>query len=417
MHTQSLKDARRGRLKLKGRGWFRLTFRPKITGVTILLLVLSAVFAGLAVLPFNVFEVRLFWLASVVVTEYGQHLAILAAAGLVVSIARRSIIATLAALGFASSLVVFLRPTVELYAGLDGWQRQLRRAFGGSVAESHFTDPDPLRLFLGSVLQTKITPRTITYVERAGEPMALDLYRPEATRPAPWVLVVHGGGWDSGDRTQMPELNSYLAHRGIGVVSVDYRLAPKSPWPAARDDVLEAARFVRAHATEYGLDPARWVIFGRSAGGHLAEAVAYGKSVPGLRGCVSLYAPSDMFKAYDWGAEDDILGSRQLIRDFMGGPPERLSEAYREASPLDLVSKASPPTLLMHGGSDPLVWVRHSERLRDRLAEKAVPNALIELPWGTHGFDYNLWGPGGQAMTTALTTFLKLGPFAGDDRR
>ena len=114
-----------------------------------------------------------------------------------------------------------------------------------------------------------------------------------------------------------------------------------------------------------------------------------------------------MVKAYEWGAEDDILRSRNLVRQYMGGPPESGAREYREASALDFVSAKTPPTLLLHGGRDPLVWVRHSMRLRDRLDEAKVANVLIEVPWGTHGFDYNLWGPGGQTLTMSLDYFLK----------
>ncbi len=101
-----------------------------------------------------------------------------------------------------------------------------------------------------------------------------------------------------------------------------------------------------------------------------------------------------------------MLGSRPLVRGLMGGPPASDPALYHDASPLDFVGPETPPTLLIHGTRDEIVWVRHSERLRDRMAQAGRPVFLLELPWATHGFDAISRGPGAQLELYAMVWFL-----------
>jgi acetyl esterase/lipase len=134
------------------------------------------------------------------------------------------------------------------------------------------------------------------------------------------------------------------------------------------------------------------VLFGRSAGGQIASAVGYGANDPAIRGVVSFYAPHDMFFAYTYAVEDDLLKSPNLMRQYLGGPPAAAKANYESASGHQKVKAGSPPTLLVHGTIDTLVWYRHSERLTAR--------------WATHAFEFNQAGPGGQLAGYALEHFL-----------
>ncbi len=248
--------------------------------------------------------------------------------------------------------------------------------------------------------------RVETFEVSAGLPV--DFYRavrPDG-KPAPGVIVVHGGGWDSGDRTQLPELNHWLARRGYAVAAISYRLAPRHVWPAQRDDVLAAIATLKARSAELGLDPQRLVLLGRSAGGQIAQVVAYTARDAAIRGVVALYAPSDLFFGYVNTHEEDMLRSPALMRQYLGGSPEQVRAQYESASALNFVSPAVPPTLLLHGLNDALAWHRHSERLAARLAEEKVPHVYVSLPWATHAFDFHLRGPGGQITTWAVERFV-----------
>jgi acetyl esterase/lipase len=160
------------------------------------------------------------------------------------------------------------------------------------------------------------------------------------------------------------------------------------------------------HAAELHLDPERFVLLGRSAGGQIAEAVAYGAPRPAIRGCIAFYCPADMNYAYEFGRADDILNSLQLLRHYLGGTPAEARENYDSASGILLANHESPPTLLLHGRIDPLVWYRQSERLAARLTTVGAPHYFVQLPWATHAFDYNFRGPGGQISTYAVEVFL-----------
>ena len=211
-------------------------------------------------------------------------------------------------------------------------------------------------------------------------------------------VVIHGGGWDGGDRTQLAAWNSRLVAQGYAVAAVSYRLAPKWIWPAQGDDVRAALVWLKAHAKELEIDPTQLVLLGRSAGGQLATAVGYGAHDPAIRGVIALYAPHDMPFAWSVSREDDALNSVKLMRQYFGGPPdtpERLAR-YEAASGQLLANKNSPPTLLIHGVPDTLAWYRHSVRLDARLTELGVPHYYLQLPWATHGCDFNPDGPSGQ---------------------
>ncbi|MES2694240.1 MAG: alpha/beta hydrolase [Verrucomicrobiota bacterium] len=241
----------------------------------------------------------------------------------------------------------------------------------------------------------------------AARGLPLDFYRAVGRRgAAPCVIVVHGGGWDSGDRTQLPGFNHWLARHGYAVAAISYRLAPAHKWPAQRDDVLQAIAFLKERAKALGINPTRLVLLGRSAGGQIAQTVGYTARDPALRGVVGLYAPSDLIFGYVNTHENDMLKSPALMRQYLGGTPDSARDNYESASSLFHVSEASPPTLLLHGTNDALVWYRHSVRLDARLTEVRVPHAYVAMPWATHAFEFNLHGPGGQLTTYALEWFL-----------
>ena len=102
----------------------------------------------------------------------------------------------------------------------------------------------------------------------------------------PWVMLVHGGSWMGGNKTGMAETAGRFTAEGFAAFGVNYRLSVNSGWPAQADDVLAAVKFVRANALRFGIDPGRGVLYGESAGGHIATTVAmkYGlvKAVVGV---------------------------------------------------------------------------------------------------------------------------------------
>ena len=302
-----------------------------------------------------------------------------------------------------------LRPVVTAKRIAGVLPKELSAAFGATREPS----PPPFgfgRLFWRAGF-ARITPRTEIVAQPDGQELRLDFYAPSTAdhaRRAPCIVMIHGGGWDSGDRKQLDDWNFILAARGYAVAAISYRLAPRAIWPAQREDILASIAWLKAHADQLGIDATRLVLMGRSAGGQLATAVSYGAHDPAIRGVVALYAPHDMPFAWSVSREDDALNSVNLMKQYFGGPPdipERLAR-YESASGQLLARADSPPTLLIHGVPDTLSWFRHSERLAARLQELGVRHYYLCLPWATHGFDFNPDGPGGQLADEAIGEFL-----------
>ena len=247
-----------------------------------------------------------------------------------------------------------------------------------------------------------------TFWQDACTSLDLIVYRPAAQPPSPaaCVIMVHGGGWDSGDANEFADWNEELASHGIVALAINYRLAPAHPWPAQRDDVRQAITWAKAHAKELSIDPAKIILMGRSAGGQIAAACAYGDPEVKVAGCIAFYAPMDMVFARKYAYTDDILDSLKLLRQLLGGDPEQFPDNYRTASAINFVNQTSPPMLLIHGTNDSLVWVKQSQRMTQRLEEAGVAHHYLELPWATHACDYFPSTPDGQLTMNAVLDFI-----------
>ena len=247
----------------------------------------------------------------------------------------------------------------------------------------------------------------VIYSQIDDQRLRLDYYQPpKASRPSPCVIVIHGGSWRSGDSKQLAPLNPYLAARGYAVAAINYRLAPASRFPAARDDVIAAFNYLKSNADSLHLDPQRFVLLGRSAGGELALLVAYTQNDPAIRGVISFYGPTDMYWSYANPGNPLVIDTHDILHAYLGGSPKDVPENYDAASPIQFIDTSTPPTLLIHGNRDELVSVRQSERLAERLAQAGAPHFLLHLPWATHAGDFNFSGPFGQISTYATERFL-----------
>ena len=219
--------------------------------------------------------------------------------------------------------------------------------------------------------------------------------------------MVHGGSWSGGDSKQLPELNPVLAKQGYNVASINYRLAPKYQTPAPIEDIKNCLKYLRVHADSLNIDTSKFVLVGRSAGAQIALLAAYTLHDPSIIGVVDFYGPADMVWGYSIPSNPLIMDSRKVMGDYVGGTYKEVPQKFFNCSPIEFVSKQSPPTLIIHGGTDVLVSPIHSQKLSSRLTKFGVPYYYLNLPWATHGFDYSLNGPGGQLSTYAVETFIK----------
>ncbi len=92
--------------------------------------------------------------------------------------------------------------------------------------------------------------------------------------------------------------------------------------------------------------------------------------------------------------------------NFLGGNIEQVPEKFKESSALEYVNKNSTPTLIIHGENDAMVSFQHSIHLDKKLKENSVKHYFLDLPWATHGCDYNINGPSGQLSTYTIERFI-----------
>src|SRR5438309_1205699 len=209
--------------------------------------------------------------------------------------------------------------------------------------------------------------KDILYARVTEVSLTLDAHIPEGPGPFPAAIVVHGGGWVRGDRlTEVQPLFTPLTDAGIAWFSIDYRLS--SDWTqfgTAIEDVENAVRFVKKHASEYRIDPDRIALVGESAGGQLAAMAALNaKADTRVSAVVALYTPTDLVDL----AKNSTLVPQQLRDSVRGTPLEFLMMArLRQLSPLYNLRADAPPFLLIHGTADGLVPYRQSEAMCSRM--------------------------------------------------
>jgi acetyl esterase/lipase len=269
----------------------------------------------------------------------------------------------------------------------------------------------------------------IEYAEVAGfRPLELDLYQPGgAPGPLPVVVHVHGGGWRRGSRRHsLPALGDGfyqgLAASGIAVAAVDYRLSGEARYPAAVDDVRAAVAWVRSALPEYGVTPGPVVLWGDSAGGHLALLTALtsagltgtgagnagpGNTGPGNTGVDGVVAWFPVTDLTTMGEPDDPQTREAL---FLGAPPAQVPDLAREASPITHVHAGAPPVLLMHGDSDALVPPGQSTRFARALREAGGTATLELVPGASHFWDGAQDVPGIVARSVGFVRSLAPAP-------
>ncbi|MFM7315616.1 MAG: alpha/beta fold hydrolase [bacterium] len=235
----------------------------------------------------------------------------------------------------------------------------------------------------------------VTYSSSGDMDLKLDLYRPLSARRdqrRPLFVLIHGGGWKSGQRGDYRPHALRVASAGYVVASLSYRLSGVAKFPAAVRDVNSALQFLANHADEYGIDPNRIVLMGGSAGGHLAMLAGYSKDPmflpesigsPGVRYKISaifnFYGPCDL--------TSDFARNVDVVRGFLGAEYQANTEIYKKASPLFDISPDDPATLIVHGTLDDIVPVDQSDQLAAKLKEASIPFRYERINGWPHTMD------------------------------
>jgi Esterase/lipase len=254
--------------------------------------------------------------------------------------------------------------------------------------------------------------RDVSYLA-ADRTEKMDIYLPPDWTDAdrrPAVLWIHGGGWLGGDKAARREraVCTELAKAGFVCASVNYRLGDGA-WPQNLEDCRDGVRFLRARARAWGIDLARIGVAGGSAGAHLALMVAYASKVgdesekdggSALYPNIS-YAVNCVIDCYgitdlrDRRSTEPDGTPTQVLR--AGGPAnvfgtdDPSAEVFRNASPVEHVSRTAPPTLILHGKADTTVDRQQAEALARALERHGVPHELVMIEGVGHTFDLETW--------------------------
>jgi len=228
-----------------------------------------------------------------------------------------------------------------------------------------------------------VVKRDVSYAEPALPRQVLDIYAPAGAKKLPVVFWIHGGGWQTGDKSNVNTKPQAFADRGFVFVSTNYRLLPNVDMGTIVRDVAKAAGWVHAHIAEHGGDPKRLFIMGHSAGAQLAALLctddrylkAEGVSLGDVRGCVPVDGDT-----YDVPL---IIETAAARRKSLGQPDPKFGHyqkfgndpvKHRDFSAVNHVAKGRkiPPFLLLHV-ADHVDTTCQAVRLRDELRSAGLP--------------------------------------------
>jgi len=233
----------------------------------------------------------------------------------------------------------------------------------------------------------------LVYSQISGyRPLRLDLYLPpDRSSNHPMVMYIHGGGWQNGHSRQSgafenwPATLAMIASRGYVVTSVNYRLGREAAFPASIQDVKTALRWLRAHAGDYGIDKNKFLVWGASAGGHLATLAGTSCGIAELEPTDlpdELAAESDCVQAtIGWYGIYDLAGM-----GAGGGPGGYFAGKLSEASPVTYVDESDGAFLLIHGSEDPVIDYQQAIDFNDLLTAHHLRSSVHIISGVAHSY-------------------------------
>lgn len=329
------------------------------------------------------------WKLSIGFMEWGHYFALFCVI-LVIVLFRKNLYFQ-ASIGLVA-MFLFLSPVIRSYF------------ISGTLPDGSKLKGLSLKVLFAGYSTPKQSAQVFTYGQDK-ERQSLAFYK-TAKPNRPCIIMVHGGGWDSGDYNQLGELNYYLVDKGYNIAAINYRLSPEVHFEEQLNDLIQAKNFVKEHAVELEIDSTELFWAGRSAGGQLVLMAANRDNDKNVKGVIAFYPPADVLWGYSVPGNPLIMDSRKVLDNFIGATAFEKPDLYIKASANYHLNPNLPPHLLIHGQSDVMVAYEHTRKMNAGLKQYKVPHWTLTLPWATHGFDFAFNGPASQLSNQYILTFL-----------
>ena len=223
----------------------------------------------------------------------------------------------------------------------------------------------------------------------------MDIYLPanRSVTSTKVIIMVHGGGWTTGDKADYQKFTDTLKKRfpDYALFNINYRLSafPNNLFPTQEMDVKAAVEFIYAKRSEYLISD-KFALIGESAGAHLSMLIAYKYNTPvKIRAVASFFGPSDLTDMYN----NPVNGNNTIslgLAQAVGSTPATNPTVYTQSSPVTFIASATAvPTILLHGSLDALVSPSQSVRVQNRLIAAGIPTQYVLYPGKDHGFDWD----------------------------
>ncbi|WP_261806823.1 alpha/beta hydrolase [Lapidilactobacillus luobeiensis] len=247
-------------------------------------------------------------------------------------------------------------------------------------------------------ISMKAKPDTqVSYAHKNGKDLTVSIYKNKSKstkHKQPVYVYIHGGGWASGDSESSAWLHRAMADKGYVAFSINYRLATDGQpnWQTATEDIIDAIKWIKSHAADYGGDSDHILLSGESAGGQLAllytGLVSSGKLNAPLPDAVDVMYPAlDM----TWTAKNGRYLSSSvvpgIVEKYIGGSLTTHRDRLETVSPENYISDKFPPVYIIHGQKDSLVTVTGSEKFVRKLNKAGGHAKLVKIPFANHGIN------------------------------
>ena len=231
-----------------------------------------------------------------------------------------------------------------------------------------------------------VTMLNVSYGSNAQQKMDIYLPADRNSTTTKVMILIHGGAWNSGDKSDFNAYVDSLKRREptYAIFNVNYRLAnAPDVFPAQEQDIKAAVEFIYNKRSEYLISD-KFVLVGASAGAHLALLQGYKYSTPVKpKAIIDFFGPADLVEMYTNPTTQLVP---ILLNAVTGATPTTNNNLYTQSSPINFVTAQSPPTIILHGGTDIVVSPSQSLSLNVKLLMSGVVREYIVYPTEGHGW-------------------------------